>query len=57
MGGWEGGERRDDRWVPLDTASVRGDDGEVEVTGRGRGSWSRRDNVVSGPVMPLMKCH
>lgn len=41
----------------LTAAGVRGDDGEVQVTGRGRGAGSRRDNVVSEPVMPVMKCH
>lgn len=41
----------------LTAESVRVDDGEVQVTGRGRSARSRRDNVVSEPVMPVMKCH
>lgn len=40
----------------LTAESVGVDDGEVQATGRGRGARSRRDNVVSEPVMPVMKC-
>lgn len=41
----------------LTAQSVTVDDGEAQVTGQGRGAGSRRDNVVSEPVMPVMKCH
>lgn len=41
----------------LTAESVRVHDGEAQVTGRGRGAGSLWDNVVSEPVMPVMKCH